>query len=91
MSAGNFVVDAIPKRAGRQAGDDIKVGDLCQRMHAGVGASGSVQLEVLTAGYLADRAVDFALNRPGVLLNLPAAVPGAGVLDRQFEAGHAPF
>jgi hypothetical protein len=86
-----FVVHAIPKHAGREAGDDIKVCDLCDRMYAGVGAPGSIQLEVLTAGDLAHRAIDLALNRSGVLLNLPAAVPGAGVLNRQLEAWHAPF
>ena len=33
-------------------------------------------------------AIDLALNRPGILLNLPAGVPSAGVFHREFVAGH---
>src|SRR4029079_12054540 len=35
--------------------------------------------------------IDFALNGFRVRLDLPAAVARAGILDRQFEAGHAPL
>ena len=33
--------------------------------------------------------MQFALDRAGILLDLPAAVAGAGVFDPQLEARHA--
>ncbi len=81
-----FVVQPSPQRLRRKGGDDVEVGDLCQRVDAGIGASGSVQLEIPTARDRAHRAVDLPLNRPRVLLDLPAAVTRAGVLDGQLEA-----
>ena len=65
--------------------------DLRERVDAGVGAAGSVQLEVARAGGGADRALDLALHRLRVLLNLPAAVARAGVFDRQLEAHRRPL
>ena len=86
-----FVVDPAPERLGRQRGRDVEMRDLRQRVDAGIGAARAVQFEVLAAGHRSDGAIDLALNRAGVLLDLPAAVPRAGVLDRQLESGHAPF
>ena len=37
---------------------------------------------------LADGAIDVPLHRPGVLLDLPARVPGPGIFDEELEAGH---
>ena len=91
--ARQLVVDAAPERVGRQARAHVEMRHLRQRVNARVGPARSVQLEVLPAGHGPDRAIDLALDRPGVLLNLPAAVSGAGVLDGQLESrheGHAP-
>src|SRR6266508_367769 len=61
---------------------------LRERMDTGIGAACAVQLEVLPRRHRPRGTIDFTLNRLGVLLNLPAAVPRAGVLDRQLEARH---
>src|SRR5262245_6481306 len=61
------------------------MGDLSERMDAGVGPPGSVQLEAALTGRRFHRAFDLSLNRPRVLLNLPAAVTCSGVLDRQLQ------
>ena len=85
---GQLVVQAAPQRFGRQRRGHVEVGDLARRVDARVGAAGAVELEVLPQGDGADGAIDLALHRPRILLDLPAAVPRPGVLDRQFEAGH---
>ena len=85
---GQFVVQPSTERPGGQARADVEVRDLGERMDARIGAARPIQLEVLAAGHRTDGAIDLTLNRPGVLLNLPAAVPRAGVLDRQLEARH---
>ena len=59
--------------------------DLRERVNACIRAPGSVQLEVARTGRGADRALDLALHRSRVLLDLPAAVARAGVLDREPE------
>ena len=41
------VVDAPAQRLGGDRRDDVEVRDLFERMHAGVGPSGAVQLELL--------------------------------------------
>ena len=63
---------------------------LRERMHAGVGAAGTIQLELARTGSGRDRALDLSLDRARVLLHLPAAVPRAGVFNRQLEA-HDPL
>ena len=89
MSAGSSSLMRPAQRLGCQAGVDVEVRDLRQRVDAGVGAARPVQLEVRAAGRLADRAIDLALHRPRVLLDLPAAVARAGVLDQELEAWHS--
>ena len=64
------------------------MGDLPEGVHARVGSARAIQLEGALAGHLADRAVDFALHGAGILLNLPAAVPGPGILDEELETRH---
>ena len=88
MSAGSSSLSRAAQRVRRQVRADVEVGDLRERVDAGVGAARPVELEVVAAGDRSDGAVDLALDRPGVLLNLPAAVARAGVLDGQLEAGH---
>ena len=41
-----FVVQALDQRVGRQAGRDIEMGDLRERVDAGIGPPRSVQLEI---------------------------------------------
>src|SRR5580693_9180784 len=62
--------------------------DLCQGVDAGIGAPRPVQLEITPSGDGANRLIDLTLNGSCVLLDLPAAVPRAGVLDGQLEARH---
>ncbi len=86
-----LVVQPAPQRFGGQVRADVEVRDLRERVHARIGAARPVQLEVLTPGHRPDGSIDLALDRPRVFLNLPAAVPRAGVLDRELEAGHSSF
>ncbi|PYR20887.1 MAG: hypothetical protein DMF98_22965 [Acidobacteria bacterium] len=83
---GQFIVEAAPDRLRRKAGDDVEVRDLAGGMHPRIGPARARQLEVSAAGHFPDRVVDFALDGPGVLLDLPAAVSGPGVLEGQFES-----
>src|SRR5262249_5465377 len=72
-----------------QRGTDVEVRDLSRRVDPGVGAPRPVQLEVLAAGDGAYRTIDLTLDGFGVLLNLPAAIAGPSVFDRQLESRHA--
>src|SRR5688500_8334106 len=85
-----LVVDSTPQCVGWQVGMDIQMGDLCQRVDAGVGSTRSVQFEVVDAGRCQNRAFELPLNRARVLLNLPAAVPRPGVFKGQFQSHSAP-
>ena len=89
MSGGSSSLRRRPSASGAQRRGDVEVRDLAERVHARVGAARAVQLEPVGAERLAHGAVDLALHRPRVLLDLPAAVAGAGVLDEQLEPGHA--
>ena len=83
-----LVVEAPAKRFRREARVELEVRHLRERVHACVGPARAVQLELAASGDLADGAVDFALHRARVLLDLPAAVPRAGVLDHELESRH---
>ena len=85
---GQRLVDPRQQRRRRQRRADVEMRDLGQRVDAGVGAAGAVDLEAIAAGRGADRLDQLALDRPRVGLDLPAAVARAGVLDGQLEAGH---
>jgi hypothetical protein len=85
---GQELVDAATQRFGRQRGVNVEVGDLGEGVDAGVGPAGAVEFEFSRAGSLANGAVDLALHRPRVLLDLPAAIAGSRVFDRQLEAHH---
>ena len=86
MSEGSASLMRRRSSSGGIGGVDVEMRDLRQRMHAGVGPAGSIQLEVRDTRRLMYRALDLALHRPRVLLNLPAAVAGAGVFDGELEA-----
>jgi hypothetical protein len=79
------VVDAASKRFRRSRPTDVEVGDLRQRMDPGVGAAGPLELEAALAGRVAGGALELPQDGAGILLDLPAAVARAGVLDGQFE------
>ena len=69
---------------------EVEVRDLGQRVHARVGAAGAVQLGRGAVRDLAGRRQDLARHRARVLLDLPAGVARALVLDRQLEAHGRP-
>ena len=81
-------VETIDDRVRRQHGRQVEVRDLPQRVDARVGPSGSVGLEPRDAEAFAHRPVQLALDGARVLLDLPAAVAGAGVFEGEFESGH---
>src|SRR6478752_1166425 len=63
--------------------------DLPQRMHAGIGASRTVDAHLLAADRL-DRGFQRALHRWRVVLDLPAAKWRAVIFDDEFVTGHQP-
>src|SRR5262245_4507343 len=83
-----LVVDLAPEHLRGKIRVDLEMGDLCKSVHPGIGPPGSIELELLPARRLPHRAIDFALHRAGILLNLPAAVAGAGIFDEQLEPRH---
>ena len=85
---GQALVDAVAQGVWRQVGVNLEVRDLRQRVHARVGAPRAVQLELPAPRRLVDGALDLPGNRPRVLLDLPAAIPRAGIFDHELEAGH---
>src|SRR5687768_13699402 len=80
-----LVVDPPPQRLGRVRRVNVEMRDLFKRMYAGIGAARAVELEVLLAGCRVHGTFDLALHGARVLLNLPAGVAGAGVLDGELE------
>ena len=67
---------------------DIEMGNLHERVHARVCATRALALELPLTRYRAHCAFQFALDRPGVLLFLPAAIAGAGIFENYFESRH---
>ena len=67
---------------------EVEVRHLAQSMDAGISPPGAVKLDtVFSRGFSCGRK-NFTLNGACVLLNLPAAVAGALVLDGEFESWH---
>ena len=56
-------------------------------MHAGIGAAGAMDADLLAADRL-DRVVQRALHRGAVVLDLPAAEGRAVIFDDELVAGH---
>ena len=82
-----FVVEPPDEGRAGNVRADIEMRDLRQGVDACIGTARSVQLEITPSRDRTDRPVDLALDRPRVLLNLPAAVPRAGVLDVSLKRG----
>src|SRR5262245_7583107 len=81
-----LVVDPPAEDLGRHRRSNFEVRHLRERMHAGIGPTRSIQLEVALIRDYGDRPLDLALNRLRVLLNLPAAIACTGVLDCELES-----
>ena len=82
------VVEAAAQRVRRQVGIQVEVGDLRERVHAGVCPPGAVELELTAASHVAHGPIDLSRDRPRVLLDLPAAVTRPRVFDDELESGH---
>ena len=63
------------------------MGDLAERVHARVGASGALDRGAL-AGEGSDRVRQHALHRDAIVLHLPADKRGAVIFDGELVAGH---
>ena len=83
-----IIVDLHADDFGSQHRFDVDVRNLAERMHTGVGASGSLHLDPGGIEHLLGGVQQFALYRPGVLLHLPATVARAFVFYVQLESGH---
>ena len=80
------LVEGAAEVGGVEALLEAQMRALLQRVHAGVGASRSAELDHREAGF-ADRAQQRPHHRRRVLLLLPAAVARALVLDQQAVGG----
>src|ERR1700704_738419 len=83
-------VQAVAKASRHKMFRDIAMRDLPQRVHAGVGAAGAVNANVLAADRL-DRGFQRALHRGAIILDLPAAERRAVIFDSEFVAGHQQY
>ena len=86
---GELVVERPAQPLGRLPRLQVQVCHLLEGMHAGVRAAGAVGLEVAAARDPLEGLVEGALDGAGILLDLPAAVPGPHVLEIEAEASHA--
>src|SRR6476661_10644100 len=80
-------IEAIAQPARHERLGNIAMRDLRERMHAGVGAAGAINANLLAANRL-DRVLQRALHRSAIVLDLPAAERRAVIFDDEFVAGH---
>ena len=80
-------VEPFGEAPGRPVADEIEMGDLSQRVHARVGASGSMRDDAL-AGNGEDRVLQDLLDRNAVFLALPAGERRSVIFEGELEAGH---
>src|ERR1700712_1669719 len=66
---------------------DVAMRDLRQRVHAGIGAAGAVDADMLAADRL-DRGFQCTLHRRAIVLYLPAAKWPAVIFDDEFVPRH---
>ena len=83
---GQRVVERVPQTIGWERRLHLEVRDLEQGVNPGVGPPRPVQLEPLPPTGALHGPVQLSLDGAGILLDLPAAVPRAHVLERQLEA-----
>src|SRR5690349_14088048 len=86
--AWELLVDTQTQRRRGHVGIKLEVRYLRERVHAGIGAAGAIELELAPPAHLADRPIQFALDRSRVRLYLPSTVPAAGVFDGELESRH---
>jgi len=72
----------------RHVGVQLEMRHLRECVHTGVGSTRPIQLELATFRDRSNRAIDFPLDRPRILLDLPSTITGSGVLDQQLESRH---
>src|ERR1700686_2869028 len=80
-------IEPVTKPPRHEMFGDVAMRDLRQRMHAGVGAAGAVNADMLAADRL-DRIFQRALHGRTIVLDLPAAERRAVIFDDEFVAGH---
>ena len=80
-------VYGIAHGVGVPALDQVDMADLPQRMHAGVGAPGAVDRDLLAAERL-DGGRQHALHRRAVVLDLPADERPPVIFDGELVTGH---
>ena len=80
-------VERVAHGIGRPVAGEIDMGDLAERMDAGIGAPGALDRDRL-AGEGGDRLLDRLLHRAAVLLALPADIGAAVIFDGQLVARH---
>jgi len=84
------VVDRESEAARVDGRPKSQVGNLVQRVHAGVGAPRAAQLDDVAAGFH-DGPPELAGDRAGVLLLLPAAIAGPFVFEIEAVGRHRHF
>src|SRR5690242_1430445 len=80
-------VHGVAQPAGREVLVDIAMGDLSERMHAGIGPARAVHTHVSAAGRL-DRCLQRALHGRMIGLELPARERSAVIFDGELVARH---
>ncbi len=84
-----MVVESVAHRVGRRLPVEVEMGDLAERVDAGVGAPGAEHRRRL-AREVPDRLLDRLLDRGAVLLALPADEGAAVVFEDEPVARHGP-
>jgi hypothetical protein len=85
---GELVIQTAAKRLRRQRRVNVEMRDLHKRMNASIGPTRALAIEPALASDRCNRALQFSLDGPSVLLLLPPAVPRPGVLENYFESRH---
>ena len=83
-----IVVERIAHRIGVAVAPDVAMGHLGERMHAGIGAAGAIQVHRLAAESLQGR-LYFTLHRRTIGLTLPANIGRAVIFQSKLVTGHA--
>ena len=58
-------------------------------MDPGISSTGAGKVKLFDFQCAAQSRDEFPLHRPGILLDLPPAVAGPFIFDREFEPGHS--
>src|ERR1700722_14691220 len=80
-------IEAIAQPARHKMLLNVAMGDLRQRVHAGVGTASAMNANLLAADRLHGD-LQRALHRGTVVLDLPAAERRTVIFDDEFVAGH---